>query len=58
VPLKIRLKDVLDRVVNNKQTVLLSKIKFLNRIVVVSPLLLLHYSVMSVKVSILLVVRD
>jgi hypothetical protein len=55
---KMRLEDVLDKVVNYKQTVFLSKIEFLNRITIVSPLLPLYYSVVSVKASILLVVRD
>jgi hypothetical protein len=54
----MRLEDVPDNVVNCKQTVFLSKIEFLNGITIVGPLLLLYYSVVSVKTSILLIVRD
>lgn len=58
MPWKIRTEKVPDKVVNGKQTVVVGKIEFPNAIAVVSPLLLLHYGVVSVKASILLVVRD
>ena len=52
----MRLEDVPDRVVNDKQTLVVGKIEFPKAIAVVSPLLLLDYGVVSVKESILLVV--
>ena len=56
MPWQIRLKKVSDKVVNGKQTVIVSKIKFLNVIAVVSSLLPLNYGIVSVEASILLIV--
>jgi hypothetical protein len=56
MPWKIRLEDVLDKVMNSKQTVIICKVEFLNVIAVVSPLLPLYYRVVSVKVSITLII--
>lgn len=55
MPWKIRLKKVLDKVVNGKQTVVVGKIEFPNVIAVESLLLLLHYGVVFIKASITLV---
>ena len=49
----MRLENVLDNVVNCKQTIFLSKIEFLNGITIVS--LLFFYSEVYVKTSITLV---
>ena len=53
---KMRLEDVPDKVVNYKQTIVVSKIEFSNAITVVSLLLLLYCNVVSVKMNILLAV--
>lgn len=43
---------------NNKQTVIVRKIKFSNTITIISSLFFLHYDVIFIKTSILLIVRD
>jgi hypothetical protein len=55
---KMRLEKISNKVVNDKQTVVVRKIEFSNTIAIVSSLLLFHYDVVFVKASILLIMRD
>ena len=54
----MRLKNISNKVVNNKQTVFLNKIKFLNKIIIINLLFFLNYNVIFVETNIVLIMRD
>ncbi len=54
----MRLEKISNKVVNDKQIVVVRKIEFSNTIAIVSSLFFFHYVVMFVKTSILLIMRD